>query len=343
MSIGIEFGEKAAADRFREEYADHVCPIDDDRRMRTVHFVSDTPEHVLTYARAEADEGTAQREADGPGQAPLTDVEKRRIDFSTGRANVPWARSIKALAEHYGVSDWTAYLDSTLTVDEHRQVMEEAGREGGGARDDADQRDAERQASAAATELAEGCNHARGYCENGDPDACEYLTGACGYSEDEVSGLLAEPEPAADDGPTDTEASPLSPPEDLEGARVGAYLRSVRGYLNATDAATEHIEKLREALEHANDAARAVNGIRTDAGIDPIHFTKLEDANADLTDLVRMVASTCEECHADHSEHGHEVTAGDREDVRTAAVDGARSTPVGVSDETEQAASEADT
>ncbi|MFC6785172.1 hypothetical protein ACFQFH_19635 [Halobaculum halobium] len=86
-----------------------------------------------------------------------------------------------------------------------------------------------------------------------------------------------------------------------------------------------------------------MNGIRTDAGLEPIHFTKLEDANADLTDLVRMVATTCEECHADHSEHGHDVTAGDREDVREAAVDGAGSTPVGVSDETERAATEADT
>jgi len=342
MSIGIEFATKATADRFRDTFEEYICPIDDDARMRTVHFVSDTPDHLIEQARAESDEGVALRD-DAPGQVPLTDAERDRIDFSKEGVNVPYARSIKALAQKHGVSDWTAHFDSSLTVDEHRQVMRESGREGGGARCEPDERDAERQANAAATEQEEGCNHAHDHCEHGDPDACEYLQNACGYSEDEVSEILAEPEPATGDGPIDDDASPLSPPEDLDGARVGAYLRSVRGYLNATDAVAEHIDKLRESLEHANDAARAVNGIRTDAGLEPIHFTKLEDANAELTDLVRMVAATCEECHADHSEHGHDVTAGDREDVREAAVDGAGSTPVGVSDETEQAATEADT
>jgi len=343
VSKAVEFGEKSAADRAREEHADLVCPVDDDKRMRTVHFVSDAPDAVLDQLRAQADEGTADRADDRPGQIPLTDAEKERIDFTRDGVNVLWARSIKGLAQRYGASDWTAYVDPTLTVDEHRGVMENAGQEGGGARDDGDQLDAAREADAAAVEQAEGCNHARGHCEHGDPDACEYLTEACGYSADEVDDLLTEPEPATDDGPSDTEADPLSPPTELEGAQVGAYLRSVRGYLNATDAAAEHIEKLREALEHANDAARAVNGIRSDAGLDPIHFERLEGANANLTDLMRMVASTCEECHADHSDHGHDTTADDREDVREAAVNGASSTPVGTSDETDRAAADADT
>ncbi|MFC6785171.1 hypothetical protein ACFQFH_19630 [Halobaculum halobium] len=216
MSEAVEFGSKAAADRAREEHADLVCPVDDDKRMRTVHFVSDTPDTLLDRLRAEADEGTAQREDRGPGQVDLTDAERGRLDFSKGRANVLWARSIKGLAARHGVSDWTSYVDPTLTVDEHREVMENAGQEGGGARADPDQRDADREANAAATEQAEGCNHARGHCEHGDPDACEFLQEACGYSEAEVSDLLTEPDPAPGDGPTDDDASPLSPPDDLE-------------------------------------------------------------------------------------------------------------------------------
>ena len=98
MSEPVEFDSKAAADNAREEHADLVCPVDDDKRMRTVHFVSDAPSAVLDRLQAQADEGAAQREDDRPGQVALTDAERERIDFSRDRINTLWARSIEELA-----------------------------------------------------------------------------------------------------------------------------------------------------------------------------------------------------------------------------------------------------
>lgn len=49
MTERIEFGSKAAADQFREEYADHLC-TDDDRRLKTVAISPSAPDHVLEAA-----------------------------------------------------------------------------------------------------------------------------------------------------------------------------------------------------------------------------------------------------------------------------------------------------
>jgi hypothetical protein len=324
VSIPVEFGSRPDANTIRDEYPEYVCPVDDDRRERTVHLVSDTPDPVLDRIEAEAAEGRAARD-DTTGQATLTDAERERIDFTAERANVPWAQSIKALADKHGVSDWTAYVDGTLSVSEHQQVMREAGREGGGARDDGDQRDAEREASAAATEQEEGCSHARGKCENGAAGACEYLREVCGYSQSEVSEFLAD-----DDG------------AELTDAEKGALSRSWKGYKFALSDFGKRLEELREEWQDAQAAARAIDGIRSDVGQEPLHFTALEGAQADLLDFLRLVANDCHECHADHEGHEHAVTSGDRESVTEAVHDGAASTPVGVSDDADRLRPNAD-
>ncbi|MFD1633162.1 hypothetical protein ACOZ4L_05660 [Haloplanus ruber] len=59
---------------------------------------------------------------------------------------------------------------------------------------------------------------------------------------------------------------------------------------------------------------------------------------SELLDLARMMATDCEECHADHTGHDHDVDVDDQEDVREAVVDGTASTPVGTSEETDEAA-----
>jgi len=278
VSEAVEFGEKPAADAYRDEHPEHICPVDDDRRFKTVHFTSDTPEWLLDQARAQADEGRAARE-DTTGQADLTDAERDRIDFSDPRASVPWARSIKALAEKYGVSDWTSYVDGTLSVDEHRQVMEEAGQEGGGARDDGDQRDAERERQAAAREQAEGCDHARDHCEHGDPDACEYIQNACGYEEDEVSSILGEPEES----------------DEITGDAAGALARIWGGYKAAIARFERELGDIEEAKAHAEQAAASINAIRDEHGQDAMQFDRLEE----LTDGLQAVADGA------HDHEGH--------------------------------------
>lgn len=313
MSEAVEFEDKAAADRARDRHEEYICSVDDDKRMRTVHFVSDTPESLLTKLRSQDDgdrwEGYNVLRSDEPETVYQADMDKTE----------------------------------EATPDEHGVLTDDKGNGYGTQGWQIVDEDDDPGASTEQRGLTEVCDHAEGNCANGNLAACEYLQDTCGYAEGKVSDLITEPEPATADGPTDADVGPLSPPDGIEGEQVGAHLRSVRGYLNATDAAAEHIEKLRESLEHANDAARAVNGIRSEAGLDPLHFEKLEDANADLADLLRMVASTCEECHADHGEHDHAVTSGDREDIREVAVDGAGGTPVGTSDDTDRAAAKADT
>lgn len=125
----IEFGTKQTADAFRDEYAEYLC-TDDDARLKTVTFSSDTPEHVIEDAQLQADEGRGER-ADGPGQAPLSDHERDEIDFSQANASIPPARSVKAIAKALGVEDWLAFYDPTLAIDEHREVMAEAATESG--------------------------------------------------------------------------------------------------------------------------------------------------------------------------------------------------------------------
>lgn len=289
MSIPIEFGEKAAADEYRDEHPDAICPVDDDRRTKTVHFVSDTPDWLLDQARAEADEGRAAREA-GPGQSPLTDAERDRIDFSADRASVPWARSIKALAEQHNVSDWTSYVDDTLTVDEHREVMKRAGQEGGGARDDGDQRDAQRAQQAARRQQAEGCDHARGHCEHGDTEACEFLREACGYEESEVEQLLGgtDLEPQTDE-PAGTQQEELVevgggdfPKMQVSPEIAGALSRSWQGYKSATSRLERELADVREAVVNARQAMRAINAIREDHGQDALHPNDLHELLAAL-------------------------------------------------------------
>jgi hypothetical protein len=308
VSIPVEFGAKAAADNYREEHSEHVCPEDDDKRLKTVHFKSDTPDWLIEQARAEADEGLAAREAT-VGQSELTDAEKDRIDFSKGRANIPWAQSIKALAEQHNVSDWTAHIDPTLTVDEHRDVMERAGRQGGGARDEGDQRDAERERRAAATEQAEGCDHARKKCVNDNPGACEFLKNRCGYSQSEVSEFLSD----------DDVDDPI-----LTDAEKGALSRSWNGYKGAVAAFESALADAAEAWNNAQAAVRAINGIRDDVGQEPLDFEALEAGQADLLDLARRAARDCAECHADHGEHDHPTADDGRETLRSAVNPGGR-------------------
>ena len=337
MTERIEYGTKDAADRAREQHEEWLCS-EDDRRLKTVAYSSDTPDEVLDAERLEATDGRAEREG-GAGQVPLTDAERDRLDYSQPRANEAHARSVKGIAQAEGVEDWTSYYDGTLTVDEHREVMADAATESG-KRTDSDETADEKAGRAARAAQSNRCDHARGHCLNGDPEACEFLTETCQMSMDEVMNeVLARqeperrPEPERPDGPRDQPE-----PTELTGKQKGALQRSWNGYQAAMADVEEALEQLARNWSQAQQAARAINAIRGTVGQTPLHFDRLEEEQAALMDLTREMAADCVECHADHGDHGHDVTDGPREELPDAVVNGAAETPVGTSDETDGAA-----
>jgi len=260
VSKRLEFGTKQAADQFREDHEEWLCPIDDDKRQKTVAIVSDAPDHVVERAEVEAASGRSERSGDG-GQVPLTDSERDRIDFSEGRASVPHARSVKGLARSEGVDDWLAYYDAQLTVDEHRDVMEQAGQEGGGRRLDEDDSADDRLADAEAA-MGGQCDHARDHCEHGDPDACEFLQEACGFEEDAVEEILS-------DEPTGS--------EEITGEAAGALGRAWNGYKAGIARFAAFLDDIEETKRNAEQAAAAINAIRADHGQEPLEFERLEE------------------------------------------------------------------
>lgn len=241
----IEFGTKEAADVFRDEWQEYLCP-DDDRRLKTVTVVSDTPEHVIERAEIEAAAGRSERSGNG-GQVELADTERDRINFSEGHASVPHARSVKGIARSEGVDDWLAYYDASLTVDEHRNVMAQAAQEGGGRRLDEEETADDRLADAEAA-MGGQCDHARDHCQHGDPGACEFLTDACGFSDEQVEEILSDEQGDPERG-------------NLPGEVYGAFQMLWNQY--------------RAALADAKEAAAGINEIRQQYGQDPLEMEEL--------------------------------------------------------------------
>ncbi|PSP38279.1 hypothetical protein BRC71_06290 [Halobacteriales archaeon QH_7_65_31] len=312
----MEFGTLAEANEVREEHAEIVCPLDDDRRLTSVAFVSDVDPETRQTLETRAAASRGDRES-GPGQVALSDGERDRLDFTRDNVNVPKYRAIKGIATEAGVDDWLAHADRTLVVDEHRELMERAARDEQGQRMDAERSDEQRAEDLVQQAGGGDCEHARGHCEHGDVEACEFLHDRCGYDESDVQSIL---------GDFEGENSELS------GAQLGALSRAWSGHIAAVNALNGLLARLREEWSHAQQAARAINDIRSSAGQEPLHFEELEERQAQLTDIMRAAAADCVECHADHSGHDHAVTRGHREEL-TAFLAGAGETPVGTADE----------
>lgn len=267
MSFDVEFGTKSGADAARDEHAEYVCPVDDDRRLKTVSFVDDTPDRVRDQLEAGAATGRAER-AEGSGQADLTDAEKNRIGPFTGSNNYLKAASVKALLRDNGVSDWEAWYDSELSVDEHRSsVLPQAKQAGGG--DRIENEGPDHAAAARAEEAANSeCDHARDHCEHGDPGACEFLRESCGLDDDEVSALLSD-EPRSDEEP-------------ISGESAGALGRAWQGYKAGISRLDQELSHAAEAKDNAEQAAAAINAIRADHGQEPMEFERLEELSDEL-------------------------------------------------------------
>ncbi|MFC7204736.1 hypothetical protein ACFQJC_14545 [Haloferax namakaokahaiae] len=186
MTVTFEFPRKNDADQFREELAEYVADSDD-KRLKRVVFEDSLPS--IPRDRINAAIASTEAETGTTDTVPLTRAEKRQIDFS----QVPYvrAKAIKNVLLKAGVDDWLAYFDPTLSVDEHRSHAAEWRREGGGARNDRDR--PSRSAAATAEKAAnESCGRAADACREGYSDACEMLSDECGYTADDVAGVVAE-------------------------------------------------------------------------------------------------------------------------------------------------------
>jgi len=180
------------------------------------------------------------------------------IDFSKGRASVPHARAVKAIAREQGIDDWLAHYDPTLGIDEHRSTFEEITPSGGKRLDAHEEREAQRHRDAARTAQSEQCNHAEDHCRHGDPDACEFLKNACGMPEERVEQIL-----------DDTEADPSE--GELPGEVYGALMKQW--------------QQFRAGLGDAKRAAAAINEIRQQYGQEPMGFDALGDRAITKEDL----------------------------------------------------------
>lgn len=114
----VECASLAAANRIRVEYGDCVIPRDDERE-KTVRYCGDAPACAREALELIAYE-SHQEERRKCGQIPLTPFERGKLDFT--RTNVFHARSCKALSGEFGVEDWIAHYDHTLTVSEHVEI-----------------------------------------------------------------------------------------------------------------------------------------------------------------------------------------------------------------------------
>ena len=123
----IEFGQRDVANSVRERL-DGFRADSDDRRSKTVELKDAVPDEMVQRVREEAAD-SRQAEAEQGGQVELSDRERKQIDFSREGVNVPFARSVKGIADNEGVTDWLQFADLELSVDENRRVLKDASRE----------------------------------------------------------------------------------------------------------------------------------------------------------------------------------------------------------------------
>jgi len=342
-TTAVEFGGMPAADNAREEWAEYRCPIDDDKRQKTVVFASDTPSDVLDTIRNAADEGLAEAQQESV-TADLSDAEREKISDADGfsqKVTVFSWQSAKGVFVREGLGDQFRDAIGSLTdyddpaegaesyVRENKQSDAEQGTQSvsGGRRDHGHEEEQTRRKmeDAAAKAQQQGCNHARDVCENGDPDACEFLTEACGYDEEEVDRLLSDNR--QDVRADETEQDELVtvggdgryPEMDVTPGEAGALRDSWSGYRSATGQLKEAVETVREEVVHARQAWRAIQSIRANHGLDEEHPNRLHDSLEALEGLPEDIPEVLTLDHfarGDHeTEDGEEFQGADLEGI----------------------------
>jgi hypothetical protein len=319
VSQTVEFGSKADADAAREEWAEWVCPVDDDRRMAQVAVVSDTPDDVLASIRAVAEESRADEtggvDLAGPLAEDTRDAIKEVDGFDSDTATTLNWRKAKAIYSREGHPEWFAEDISVLAdyddpaegavqqINRRREGIGgiEQGATGavGGARNEGEreERNRRRQQQAAQRQQAGECGDTpEKWCERGDEDACEHLQEVCDYSEEEIERIMGAAETPDDTEETVTVGSGESAME-VRPETANALQQSWQGYKGGISAARDALEEFAEEWENAQAAARAINEIRAEHGQDRMHFESLEEIQGALAADVAEMARDCEECH----------------------------------------------
>jgi hypothetical protein len=258
MSTEIEFGDKDAADHARDEYEQYLCS-DDDRRLKTVTFASNTPDYIIDTVEADALESKGK--ATRSNSVSLSRKEREKIsdvdgfDQTTTTAN--W-RSAKGVFAREGLTSYffdaigglTDYDDPVEGAEEWVQRYQEGGGRGS-ARDEGEEdikeaQQAQELAKQAKQVQSQQCNHAEDECRHGDPEACEFLHDACGFEEEQVDRIMT------DDG---------GDGDDLPGEVYGLL--------------SQLWTKYRAGIGEAKEAAAGINEIRQQHDQDPLAFDEL--------------------------------------------------------------------
>ncbi|MFC3957880.1 hypothetical protein [Halovivax cerinus] len=191
-TTAVDFHSRDAANALRDRLDADALAEADDRRTKTVLLAEDAPLYAENLAAGAAADSKAHL-ADKGGQIPLTEAEKREIDFT--RTNVMHARAVKGKLTNAGVDDWLAHYDPTISVDEHD--AERALQDDRGARSDAQDTEAaqvQREADAFQRAESEAEDHARQGCIDGHEEACQELR-RIGWTDAEIRELEEYTEP----------------------------------------------------------------------------------------------------------------------------------------------------
>lgn len=128
-----KFGSKKAANKVRDEVAQHVSPSDD-RRQKTVQLKASTPDSIVERVREKA-LGSRKQQAKGAGKAKLSKGEQDSLKKQHGtfswRQHGFEAMSAKAALQSEGVNEWMDYYEPGEGVDSAmRKVRSKKGQAG---------------------------------------------------------------------------------------------------------------------------------------------------------------------------------------------------------------------
>jgi len=195
----VKFGRKPVATNIRDRVEPFLAD-DDDGRELTLKLKEDAPDAIVQRVQEEAAD-TRQAEAQKAGQAELTDRERKEIDFTKDGVNVPFARSVKGIAENKGVEDWIQFADFTLGVDENRRQLKDAARQGGGdrGRGQTDEQRGLQKTQQSKRRRREQAESAKGPAFGGDAEAAEFLREEQRFEDDLFDISLRGSAPSGED------------------------------------------------------------------------------------------------------------------------------------------------
>lgn len=300
MATEHTFNSLDAANAVREQYEEHLCS-DDDQRLKTVTFSSDTPDAII--------EDVEQQAFDSHGDGvesvtvPLTEDERGRIkdadgfDRTTTVAN--W-RSAKGVFAREGMTDrfhdaipaLADWDDPSEGAGDWIRDAQEFGESGGKRNHGHEQVNMQRKRARAARQAQAGqfSETTIDYCKQGEQDACEFLIDVCGYSDDEVQEFL-DPEPVETEqtelvsvgGKGEYEEMELSP------ETAGALSASWTGYRSAVSELDDLLDKITEEINHARKAWAAINSIREAHGQEEIQAQRLQEVTDALDSMPQSI------------------------------------------------------